>query len=70
VGEEIDYEMAGVPLSACRMSEDIHDIKVINKETVSASPEHFSKAMCSQGPERKHAVLHYGDWSFVLCHIR
>ncbi|KAK3216120.1 hypothetical protein GRF29_8g2193075, partial [Pseudopithomyces chartarum] len=33
VGEEIDYEMAGVPLSACRMSEDIHDIKVINKET-------------------------------------
>lgn len=35
VGEEVKYEVAQVALTACRMSDESHDISVRNEETVS-----------------------------------
>lgn len=61
IGENVDYEIAQITITACRVSEDLRNIKISVKNTVSMSTINLSlRLMSKQGSEIRSFITETG----------
>lgn len=68
IGEEVSYEIAQITITACRMSEDPRDIKVLYKATASSSAIELPLGLMEyQGAEARSCITETGLVFSTIC---